>query len=355
MLAGLGALLLVAITGGAPAQASTLYACVKKDGTARILTKRPQCKHGETKLSWNITGREGPAGKEGKEGRTGGAGVTGATGPPGPEGKEGKTGPTGPAGGGTGGGATGPTGPEGKQGPTGPTGPAGGGTGGGATGATGPTGPMGEKGEKGATGPTGGGTGGGATGPTGPTGPSGSGGGGSGEATNFGVYTGIGATGGLASGKQESGLWSASIYAPAASVQQEARGVASFPIPLKTKAKVKLVYRNEAAAKSAVAPCTGTVEEPIVEKGNLCVLRGAKDGGAKESGAPFSDTGVNEVPQFTGAGGTEALAETGTGGEGDDGVLIVFRTGEFSTTTPVLSLGVENRLNAYGSWGVTAP
>jgi hypothetical protein len=138
-------------------------------------------------------------------------------------------------------------------------------------------------------------------------------------------------------------------------MQQESRGVVSLPIPLKSKAKVKLVYHNETESKAAAAPCLGTEEEPVVEKGNLCVLRGAKDGGAKEAATGYFDTNVEEKPQFTGAGGTEALAETGTGGEGDAGVLIVFRTKEFSTSAPILSLAAEARLGAYGSWAVTAP
>src|SRR5438132_10761145 len=79
----------------------------------------------------------------------------------------------------------------------------------GATGPTGPAGPAGPAGERG------------------PTGPAGSGGGGSGEATSFGKYTGTGSTGGLASGKQESGTWSATIHAAAGTAQEQAQGVAS--------------------------------------------------------------------------------------------------------------------------------
>ena len=40
--------------------------------------------------------------------------------------------------------------------------------------------------------------------------------------------------------------------------------------------------------------------------------------------------------------------------DGDIGVLIVFRTSEFSEAEPVTSLAAESELNAAGSWGVTA-
>src|SRR5438876_7490706 len=97
LLAAVGGLLLVAIAAAPVAEAATLYACVKKNGTTRILSK-PRCKPGETKFSWNITGRpgqnganginglNGKEGTAGKEGAGGGKGVTGATGPAGPEG-----------------------------------------------------------------------------------------------------------------------------------------------------------------------------------------------------------------------------------------------------------------------------
>src|SRR5207244_2267075 len=180
-----GVLLLAAIATAPRSDASTLYACVKKSGAARILTKKPRCKRDETKLSWNTTGPPGQNGAAGKEGA------------PGKEGKEGGSG---------GKGLTGSTGPDG---------------------------------EKGATGPEGGSS--------------------DGTATNFGVYTGAGATGRLASGKQESGLWSATIHTPAGTEQEQTQGLASFPIPLKSKEKVTLNYRDEAEALTATAPCVGQV------------------------------------------------------------------------------------------------
>ena len=339
-----GVLLLAAVATAPRSDASTLYACVKKSGAARILTKKPRCKRDETKLSWNTTGppgqngaagKEGAPGKEGKEGGSGGKGLTGSTGP---AGEKGATGPEGGSSGGKGAtGATGPTGPAGPTGGKGATGPEGGSSGGaGATGATGPTG------EKGATGPTG---------------PEGTGGGGSsGTATNFGVYTGAGATGGLASGKQESGLWSATIHTPAGTEQEQTQGVASFPIPLKTKEKVTLNYRNEAEALTATAPCVGSTSEPVINPvGNFCAYRGGKSAGSKETGTGVGnvDKNVTSRPFFEGFAG-EKIEETGLAGEGDDGILIVFRTSEFSTGAPVEGILAESNLNAAGSWAVAA-
>jgi len=59
------------------ASASTLYACVKKSGTAHIYAKKPKCKKGESKLSWNTAG---PAGKNGANGANGGGGANGTNG-----------------------------------------------------------------------------------------------------------------------------------------------------------------------------------------------------------------------------------------------------------------------------------
>ena len=65
-LASAGALLLVALAATPQADATTLYACVKKNGTARIFTNKPKCKKHETKLSWN---NEGPPGEKRDERR----------------------------------------------------------------------------------------------------------------------------------------------------------------------------------------------------------------------------------------------------------------------------------------------
>jgi hypothetical protein len=85
-----GALLLAVLAIAPQANAATIYACVKnKAGTARVFTKKPKCKRGETRLSWNTTG---PAGLNGTNGVGGGAGKDG---PAGGEGAAGKAGPAG--------------------------------------------------------------------------------------------------------------------------------------------------------------------------------------------------------------------------------------------------------------------
>jgi hypothetical protein len=69
--------LLIGLLAASQAQASTLYACVKKNGTAHLYSKKPKCKKGEKKINWNNTG---PAGKNGANGSNGGAGAGGAAG-----------------------------------------------------------------------------------------------------------------------------------------------------------------------------------------------------------------------------------------------------------------------------------
>jgi hypothetical protein len=87
LLVAIGALLLAALVTASQAGATTLYACVKKDGSAHIFTKKPKCKKHETKLSWST---EGPAGKNGANGLSGVNGVNGKEGP------QGLIGPQGP-------------------------------------------------------------------------------------------------------------------------------------------------------------------------------------------------------------------------------------------------------------------
>jgi len=132
--------------------------------------------------------------------------------------------------------------------------------------------------------------------------------------------------------------------------------VASFPIPLKTKEKVKLNYRNEAEALTATAPCVGSTSEPVINPvGNFCAYRGGKSAGSKETGTGVGnvDKNVTSRPFFEGFAG-EKIEETGLSGEGDDGILLVFRTNEFSTAAPVEGILVESNLNAAGSWAVAA-
>ena len=75
--AGTAALLLAVLTAS-QAQASPLYACVKKNGSARVFRKKPKCKKGESRLSWN---KVGPAGKNGRNGAAGAKGAPGSGGP----------------------------------------------------------------------------------------------------------------------------------------------------------------------------------------------------------------------------------------------------------------------------------
>lgn len=71
-------LLVSALSLASQADASAIYACVKKkSGTARFVTKKAKCKKGESKISWN---NEGPAGKPGANGATGATGAKGETG-----------------------------------------------------------------------------------------------------------------------------------------------------------------------------------------------------------------------------------------------------------------------------------
>ncbi len=75
LLATFGALVITALAMAPQSQASTIYACVKKSGSPRIVSKTTKCKKHERKLSWSS---QGPAGKNGAAGATGSKGETGA-------------------------------------------------------------------------------------------------------------------------------------------------------------------------------------------------------------------------------------------------------------------------------------
>lgn len=77
LIAAAASLLVAAFAVAPSADASTLYACVKKNGSAHVYTKKPKCKKGEKRLSWNT---EGPAGKNGANGTNGTAGTNGING-----------------------------------------------------------------------------------------------------------------------------------------------------------------------------------------------------------------------------------------------------------------------------------
>ncbi len=82
-LAATGALSTAALAAAPVADARTVYACVKKNGTAHIYAKKPKCRKHETRLSWN------------SQGSAGSNGIGGSSGSNGTEGKEGKAGTNG--------------------------------------------------------------------------------------------------------------------------------------------------------------------------------------------------------------------------------------------------------------------
>jgi hypothetical protein len=118
VLVAAGGLLLGVLAAAPQADAGTIFACLKKNGSARLSTKTLTCKKGESKLSWNTEGKSGSSGTNGPAGVTGAAGPKGVTGATGPTGAKGATGPEGPEGP-EGTGATGPTGAKGATGPEG--------------------------------------------------------------------------------------------------------------------------------------------------------------------------------------------------------------------------------------------
>jgi hypothetical protein len=71
------------LLAGSAAQASTIYACKKKSGSLRLVSKKAKCKRGESKIAWNTTG---PAGAKGTNGTNGSNGANGASGKEGAEG-----------------------------------------------------------------------------------------------------------------------------------------------------------------------------------------------------------------------------------------------------------------------------
>jgi hypothetical protein len=127
----------------------------------------PTCLHGDTSVTWNQTGPQGPVGPQGAAGATGPAGAQGPAGAAGPQGPKGDTGATGATGAQGPKGDTGATGDPGPQGPPGAVGPAG------PKGDAGPQGLPGLKGDTGATGPQGDPGPQGKQGDPGPQGPSG--------------------------------------------------------------------------------------------------------------------------------------------------------------------------------------
>jgi hypothetical protein len=113
-----------------PGTDGVIHTCYAKSGGAlRIIDPaQSSCGTGESQLTFNQTGPQGPMGSPGPQGPKGDTGSQGPAGAPGAKGDTGATGPAGPQGpqgakGDTG--ATGPQGPQGDPGPAGPQGPPG--------------------------------------------------------------------------------------------------------------------------------------------------------------------------------------------------------------------------------------
>jgi hypothetical protein len=83
-LAATAALLTAAFAAAPQADASTIYACVKKkSGTARFVSQKTKCRKSETRMSWNTSGTSGKNGANGLAGSQGAAGKEGKEGAPG--------------------------------------------------------------------------------------------------------------------------------------------------------------------------------------------------------------------------------------------------------------------------------
>jgi hypothetical protein len=197
----------------------------------------------------------------------------------------------------------GAAGPSGAAGLTGPVG------------AQGPAGPAGAKGETGAAGPQG------PQGPTGPQGPAGT--------TGF--------VKALPSGETERGEWNLSGYGPEANALIASS--VSFAFPLK-EAPIKHYIR---VGEADPAGCTGEVEDPGAEKGNLCIFATHEENTLTQFILPtFPLPAVCALERHNPA--AESCTEKG---------------GEEETASP-FGFGIETLaeaagpVNVYGTWAVTA-
>jgi hypothetical protein len=119
---------------------------------------------------------------------------------------------------------------------------------------------------------------------------------------------------------------------------------------------LKLTYKNEAESKSPAAPCSGSVNEPVAEHGNLCVYRGPTKGTETEDkNITEPNAQVTPLGPFTTPSG-EFIAPKGSCVTAADncqaGVLVIFRTAQFAE--PGVTVTAASYLNAFGSWTVTA-
>ena len=92
---GLAATGIVMIVQAAiPDPNGVIHACYRSNGNLRLVDKST-CVAGETTISWNQTGAQGPQGEAGPQGSQGLPGTQGAAGPSGPQGTPGSQGPQG--------------------------------------------------------------------------------------------------------------------------------------------------------------------------------------------------------------------------------------------------------------------
>jgi hypothetical protein len=156
----------------------------------------------------------------------------------------------------------------------------------------------------------------------------------------------------------EAGTWEAKLAVPSGGPQAEADGVVSFDPRYPEATALKVVYKNEAESKTVTPPCSGSVNEPVAEHGNLCVYRGEQKGSEavedkniKEPGAAVAPEGAFAAPKG------EFIVNKGSCVTAADncqtGILVIFRSAQFAEPTPV-TVAAATSLNARGSWTVTA-
>jgi hypothetical protein len=87
-LASLAVLVVAVVQAAIPDASGVIHACYRANGNLRLVDKS-SCTSGETPLTWNQTGPQGPAGGPGPQGVPGPAGTPGPQGAPGPQGQPG--------------------------------------------------------------------------------------------------------------------------------------------------------------------------------------------------------------------------------------------------------------------------
>jgi hypothetical protein len=87
----------IAASGGFSSSNGVLQACVKEDGSLKLLKSGKKCGKGQKLVSWDQGGPAGPKGTTGATGAPGPTGAAGASGPAGARGAEGPEGAEGPS------------------------------------------------------------------------------------------------------------------------------------------------------------------------------------------------------------------------------------------------------------------